>query len=179
MLLHAYEKPIPNESFNVNDICKEYTKLAFHGMRGRDASFNVIFENTYAEGIPNIHSDKQGISRAFLNVLSNALYAVHEKKLQFGETYQPKIQIITKNLEDAISITVMDNGKGISDEVKDHIFEPFFTTKPPGEGSGLGLSITRDIIVRGLGGQINFETQIDHYTSFTLLLPKKGNIHAT
>lgn len=170
MLLHAHEKSIPDQPTDVNALCQEYLKLAYHGMRGRDPSFNVKMETQFDSSLKTINTDKQGLSRVFLNLVNNALYAVHQKKIQKGDSYEPIITVKTQHRDENMTIMVKDNGNGIPNEIKDKIFVPFFTTKAPGDGTGLGLSISHDIIV-GLGGDLIFQSVQGEYTEFTIILP--------
>jgi len=117
----------------------------------------------------------QDITRALLNVISNSIYATLKQNAKLSEgAYKPTLTIITKNVGDAVEIIIRDNGEGIAPEIRDKIFNPFFTTKPPGEGTGLGLSLSHDIIVKQHGGMIDFDTRPNEFTEFKLTLPRSS-----
>lgn len=113
------------------------------------------------------------MTRVFLNLIANGFYAVTKRKAETGDSkFEPTLSATTKNLGNRVEIRIRDNGTGISSEVKEKMFDPFFTTKPAGEGTGLGLSMSHDIIVKQHGGKIDIESQLDHFTEFTITLPR-------
>ena len=149
----------------------EYLRLAYHGLRAKDKSFNAKFETDFDSSVEKINVMPQDIGRVILNLINNAFYAVDEKKKQSAEGgYDPTIAITTKKLDDKIEIRVKDNGNGIPQKVLDKIFQPFFTTKPTGQGTGLGLSLAYDII-KAHGGEIKVETKEGEGTAFIISLP--------
>jgi len=161
--------------FLPTDVChlvKEYVWLAYHAMRANDKSFNISIKENYQEGIPQMMVIPQDLSRAVLNVMSNACYAVKQRSQQESADYQPTIEVVVSAADELI-IQIKDNGTGMSDEVKEHLYENFFTTKPVGQGTGLGMGITRDIIENKHGGKVTFESALGQGTSFTFALPIK------
>jgi len=146
--------------------------LAYHGLRAKDKSFNATLKTDFDESIGNINVVPQDIGRVILNLITNAFYAVSEKlrQAQPDSGYQPTVSVTTKKVGDKVLISVRDNGSGISQKILDKIFQPFFTTKPTGQGTGLGLSLSYDI-VKAHGGEIKVETEESQGTSFTILLP--------
>jgi signal transduction histidine kinase len=156
------------------DVChivKEYVRLSYHAMRANYQGFNVTLHETYQEGMPPVMVIPQDLSRAVLNVMNNACYAVWRKSQTTTDDYTPEISIsvVTENNNLVISIT--DNGEGMDDEVKQRLFENFFTTKPIGQGTGLGMSITRDIIENKHGGKMTFTSTLGEGTTFTFTIP--------
>jgi two-component system, NtrC family, sensor kinase len=144
-------------------------RLSYHGLRAKDKSFNASIQTDFDPGIGTINIIPQDISRVLLNLYNNAFYAVSEKKKQLSDGYEPAVTLTTKRLDSVVAITVKDNGTGIPQELLDKIFQPFFTTKPTGQGTGLGLSLSYDI-VKAHGGDIKVETKEFAFTEFTLLL---------
>jgi len=172
MLLHSRGETGERRPADLNAILDEYVMLAYHGMRGTDATFNIKIEKDYDSSIGRVEFFPQDLSRVFLNLVNNACYATHQKKKKLEEDYAPVLAVRTKNLGDRIEIRIRDNGPGIPPEVRDKIFTPFFTTKPTGEGTGLGLSISYDIIVQQHRGEINVETEEGKFTEFVIRLPR-------
>ncbi|MDZ7359539.1 MAG: ATP-binding protein [candidate division KSB1 bacterium] len=172
MLLHSRGETSERRPADLNAILDEYVMLAYHGMRGTDATFNIKIEKDYDSSIGRIEIFPQDLSRAFLNLINNACYATHQKKKKLGEDYAPVLAVATKNAGDRIEIRIRDNGPGIARDVRDKIFTPFFTTKPAGEGTGLGLSISYDIIVQLHHGEIRVESEEGHFTEFVISLPR-------
>jgi signal transduction histidine kinase len=152
-------------------LAEEYLRLAYHGLRAKDKSFNATLKTEYDESIGNINIIPQDIGRVILNLINNAFYVVDEKKKQNSNGYEPMVSVITKKEKDKIEITVKDNGNGIPQKVLDKIFQPFFTTKPTGQGTGLGLSLSYDII-KAHGGEIKVETKEGERSEFIIQLPK-------
>jgi two-component system, NtrC family, sensor kinase len=158
------------EPTDLNKLADEYLRLAYHGLRAKDKSFNAVLKTDYDETIGNVNIIPQDIGRAAVNLLTNAFYVVGEKKKQSGDAYEPTVSISTKRIGDKVEIKVMDNGNGISRKVLDKIFQPFFTTKPTGQGTGLGLSLSYDI-VKAHGGELSVETKEGEGSSFIIRLP--------
>ncbi len=159
-----------------SDIChivKEYVRLSYHAMRANCPGFNVTLHESYQEGMPLVEVIPQDLSRAVLNVMNNACYAVWEKSQTATDSYSPEINISVAMQDNQLVISIADNGKGMDDEVKQRLFENFFTTKPVGQGTGLGMGITRDIIENKHGGTLSFESEEGKGTSFTFVLPIK------
>lgn len=156
---------------DVNALVHEYVWLGYHAMRANYNGFNVSINEQYVEGVTNIMVVPQDISRAVLNVVNNAFYAVWERSNAEGEDYQPKVDISTTSEGGQFVITISDNGSGMSEAVKAKLYENFFTTKPVGHGTGLGMAITRDIIVNKHGGTVDFESTENVGTTFKLTLP--------
>jgi len=159
-------KSIPTD---VNAMIDEYLKLAYHGMRASDLSFNIDIKTSYDPKIPKLNLIPQDISRAFLNIINNAMYAAYDYSKN-DSTRNPVIQISTKASNGRAEIKIRDNGAGIPIEIRDKIFQPFFTTKPSGIGTGLGLSMTHDI-VKMHKGTLNIDSGIGEFTEFTISLP--------
>ncbi|MEO9011591.1 MAG: ATP-binding protein [Ginsengibacter sp.] len=175
MLQHSRASNGVKEPTDVNALCDEYFRLAYHGLRAKDKSFNatmkVDFDESLSAGISGegkIQIMQQDVGRVILNLLTNAFYAVHKKQKESqknkgaestGDTYEPTVIVTTKRYPENVEISVTDNGDGIPKEVLDKVFMPFFTTKPTGEGTGLGLSLSYDIITKGHGGQLRFITK--------------------
>ena len=162
------------DEFVASDVCrivKEYVWLSYHAMRANYPGFNVTILEQYQEDLPMIMVIPQDLSRAVLNVMSNACYTVWRKNLSVGEDYKPRIDVAVRMEEQVLYITISDNGEGMTDEVKERLFESFFTTKPVGEGTGLGMSITRDIIENKLGGKVSFTSTEGKGSTFTFTIP--------
>ena len=163
---------------DINKLTDEYLRLAYHGLRAKDKSFNADFKLEADPGLPQINLVPQDIGRVLLNLINNAFHAVNEKSIQNPEGYKPQVIVSTSlsSLEGGrgVMITVQDNGSGIPNEIKDKIFQPFFTTKPTGEGTGLGLSLSYDIITKGHGGTIEVDTIEGKGTSFIINIPLKS-----
>ncbi|MES1221161.1 MAG: ATP-binding protein, partial [Bacteroidota bacterium] len=155
---------------DINALADEYLRLAYHGLRAKDKSFNAKLETDFDAQIGRINIIPQDIGRVVLNILTNAFYAVNEKKKISDENYHPTVLIRTKKINDTIEIVVSDNGNGIPKNIVDKIFQPFFTTKPTGKGTGLGLSLAYDI-VKADGGEIKVETKEGEGTFFLIKLP--------
>ena len=177
MLQHSQTNTGHKESIDINALADEYLRLSYHGFRAKDKGFNATMKTEFDERIGKINIIPQDIGRVLLNLYNNALYAVNEKKkssfsarADAADEYEPTISISTKKLGDKIAIRVKDNGNGISKKVVDKIFQPFFTTKPTGQGTGLGLSLSYDII-KAHGGEIKVETREEEGSEFILMLP--------
>jgi signal transduction histidine kinase len=170
MLMHSRTSSGIKEPTYINALTDEYLRLAYHGLRAKEMSFNATMKTDYDESIGPMDLIAQDIGRVILNLISNAFYAVSEKKKLQIEGYEPTVSVSTKQVKDQIEISISDNGTGIPEKLLDKIFQPFFTTKPSGQGTGLGLSLSYDII-RSAGGQLNVETREGEGTRFTIILP--------
>src|SRR5678816_1330134 len=170
MLQHSRTSTGQKELTDINALCDEYLRLAYHGMRAKDKSFNAITKTEFDNTIGKIHVMPQEIGRVILNLINNAFYAVGEKKTTAGDGYEPTVVVSTKREKDKIEVRVKDNGNGIPQKVLDKIFQPFFTTKPTGQGTGLGLSLAYDI-VKAHGGEIKVGTKEKEGSEFSIQLP--------
>jgi len=175
MLQHSRSNSGKKELTNINTLADEYLRLAYHGLRAKDNSFNAQLVTEFDDSILKINVVPQELGRVVLNLLTNAFYAVNEKKKSGLKNYEPTVSISTKKSKDSIEIKVTDNGNGIPKGIKEKIFQPFFTTKPTGQGTGLGLSMSYDIITKGHGGKLQVETQENQGTTFTITLPIKNS----
>ena len=174
MLLHSRGQSGHWEATDINSLLAEYINLAYHGMRAKEANFNITIQTDYDNEIGEVEVVPQDIARVFLNIINNACYAAHKKKQEMGEEFSPLLDLRTRNLASAVEIRIRDNGSGMTPDVLDNIFNPFFTTKPAGEGTGLGLSISHDVIVQQHRGELKVETEVGNYTEFIITLPKKA-----
>jgi signal transduction histidine kinase len=157
---------------DINQLCTEFTDLAFHGIRANSRDFNCIITKNYDESLPLVNAIPQDLSRVILNLLNNGFYAVADraKKLELTD-YKPEVCVSTERKEGSVFIHVRDNGSGIPSAIKEKIFEPFFTTKPTGEGTGLGLSLSYDIVTKEHQGMMSVESEEGSFTQFTIQLP--------
>ncbi len=176
MLLHSRGQTGERQPTDINKMLEEYVNLTYHGMRAQDSSFNVTIERELASDAGTVEAIPQDLSRVFLNLLSNACYAVNERAKKNGAGFVPKLRVSSTNLGETVEIRIRDNGLGIPPEVREKIFNPFFTTKPTGQGTGLGLSISHDIVVQQHGGQLEVETEPGEFTEFIVRLPRKGKV---
>jgi signal transduction histidine kinase len=170
MLEHSRKSSGQKEPTDLNKLVDEYLRLSFHGIRAKDKSFNAVLQTNFDGTLENIAVVPQDIGRVFLNLFNNAFWAVNEKKKQVGEGYQPRIEVSTKKAGDRIQILVADNGNGITKHVMEKVFQPFFTTKPAGQGTGLGLSLSYDI-VKAHGGELKVKSEEGKGATFTFTLP--------
>jgi len=180
MLQHSRSSSSVREPTDINALCDEYLRLSYHGLRAKDKSFNARIETDFDSSLEKINVVPQDIGRVVLNLINNAFYAVAEKKKEMPETgnadeFEPTVSIVTKKIGEPfghgkILISVKDNGNGIPAHIKEKIFQPFFTTKPTGQGTGLGLSLSYDI-VKAHGGELTAETTVGVGSLFTILLP--------
>ena len=170
MLQHSRQSSGIKEPTNINALADEYLRLSYHGLRAKDNSFNAALNSSYDPSIGNIEVIPQDIGRVLLNLFNNAFYAVAEKQKTAGEEYRPAVSVSTKRNGDKIELTVSDNGNGIPAAIKEKIFQPFFTTKPTGQGTGLGLSLSYDI-VKAHGGELKVETKEGEGSKFIITLP--------
>jgi len=171
MLQHSRTSSGQKELTDINALADEYLRLAYHGLRAKDKTFNAKFEIDLDQNIDKINVVPQEIGRVILNLINNAFYTVSEKKRQLNGTYEPTVVISTRKLEDKIEVKVKDNGNGIPQRVMEKIFQPFFTTKPTGQGTGLGLSLSYDIITKGHGGELRVQTKEGEGSEFIIQLP--------
>jgi signal transduction histidine kinase len=169
MLQHSRGSSGQIEPTDINALADEYIRLAYHGLRAKDKSFNSKIETDFDESVGKINVVPQDIGRVILNLINNAFYAVDEKKKQIGGNYEPTVSVNTKKLNGKVEIKVADNGNGIPQKVLDKIFQPFFTTKPTGQGTGLGLSLSYDI-VKAHGGELRVETKEGEGSEFIISL---------
>jgi signal transduction histidine kinase len=171
MLQHSRSSSGKKEPTNINALADEYLRLAYHGLRAKDKSFNAKMVTDFDPTIGNVNVIPQDTGRVILNLITNAFYAVNEKKMKGIEGYEPTVTVSTKKEGNKLFITVKDNGSGIPEKVKEKIFQPFFTTKPTGEGTGLGLSMSYDIITKGHGGELLVYSEAGKETEFKIILP--------
>ena len=170
MLQHSRTGSGQKEPTDINALADEYLRLAYHGMRAKDKSFNVTTKTEFDNGIGKVSVVQQEIGRVILNLINNAFYTVSEKQKQDLYSYEPTVTISTKKEKDKIEIKVRDNGNGIPQKILDKVFQPFFTTKPTGQGTGLGLSLSYDI-VKAHGGELKVETKEGEGSQFIIQLP--------
>ena len=170
MLQHSRTSSGQKELTDINTLCDEYLRLAYHGLRAKDKSFNAEIKTNFDEGVGKINLVPQDIGRVILNLINNAFHAVNEKAKRAAPGYEPTVIVGTRRLQDRIEISVKDNGNGIPASIREKIFQPFFTTKPTGQGTGLGLSLAYDI-VKAHGGEINVETKEGEGSEFVIQLP--------
>ena len=171
MLQHSRTSSGTKEPTDINNLADEYLRLAYHGFRAKDKSFSAKFETNFDSNIEKINVVPQDIGRVILNLINNAFYTVNEKKKRLDNGYDPIVTVTTKKIKDKIEISVKDNGNGIPQKALDKIFQPFFTTKPTGQGTGLGLSLSYDIITKGHHGEIKVDTKEGDGCEFTISLP--------
>jgi signal transduction histidine kinase len=180
MLQHSRSSSGIREPTNINSLADEYLRLSYHGLRAKDKSFNASMKTSFDEQIGMVPVIPQDIGRVFLNLFTNAFYSVANKKkvMGIGAPYEPTVLVETKllqgagsNGENIVSVRVKDNGLGISQQVIDKIYQPFFTTKPSGEGTGLGLSLSYDIINKGHHGKITVSSKEGEYAEFLVEIP--------
>lgn len=160
--------------FIPTDVCKlvkEYTWLSFHAMRANHKGFNVSIREQYEQAMPMMMVIPQDLSRAVLNLVNNALYAVWKRSEMSGPDYNPEVSVSVACQDGTVKIVIADNGEGMSDEVKQHLYDTFFTTKPVGQGTGLGMSIVRDLIENHHHGAVTFSSTLNEGTTFTITIP--------
>src|SRR5882724_2785025 len=176
MLLHSREGTGEHRPADINALLDESLNLAYHGARAEKPQFNVTLRRDFDENAGTIEVFPQEITRVFLNLISNGFYAVTKRKMEVGNSgFEPTLSATTRNLGHAVEIRIRDNGTGIPAEVKEKMFNPFYTTKPAGEGTGLGLSMSHDIVVKQHGGTIEVDTELGQYTEFRIVLPRAGH----
>jgi signal transduction histidine kinase len=170
MLQHSRSSSGQKELTDINALCDEYLRLAYHGMRAKDKFFTAQYETDLDSSIGKVNIVPQDIGRVMLNLFNNAFYAVDEKAKQNTAEYKPLVIVGTKRLDGKVEVLVKDNGNGIPRTARDKIFQPFFTAKPAGQGTGLGLSLAYDI-VKAHGGEIRVETKEGQGSEFIIQLP--------
>jgi signal transduction histidine kinase len=171
MLLHSRQGSGEHRPFDINDIVEESLNLAYHGARAEKQGFNITLERSFDPAAGTVDLFPQEITRVLLNLISNGFYAATRRKAKEDrDGYEPTLAATTKNLGDSVEIRIRDNGNGIPPEVKERMFNPFFTTKPAGEGTGLGLSLSYDIVVKQHAGSIGVDTQPGEFTEFRIIL---------
>jgi len=173
MLLHSRGKAGERQATDINALLAEYVNLAYHGLRAQDSSFNVKIESSYDVTLGPVDVVPQDVSRVFLNIVNNGCYSANEKKKSGLNGFMPTIKVCTKNMGDRVQIRIRDNGNGVPRSILDRIFNPFFTTKPSGAGTGLGLSLSYDIIVHEHKGEIAVDTKEGEYAEFIISIPKR------
>jgi signal transduction histidine kinase len=175
MLQHSRSSSGMKEPTDINALCDEYLRLSYHGLRAKDKSFNAILETHFDPAVGKVNVAGQDIGRVLLNLFNNSFYAVNERKKQNPDprlgNYEPTVYVSTEREGDHILIKVKDNGNGIPEKVLEKIYQPFFTTKPTGEGTGLGLSLSYDIVTKGHGGEMKVETQEGEGSEFIIQIP--------
>ncbi len=180
MLQHSRASSGVKEPTDINTLADEYLRLAYHGLRAKDKTFNATLETHFDKSIGKVNVIPQDMGRVILNLITNAFYAVKEKSSEAlakeDETYEPTVTVSTKKHTTTsgaggVEISIKDNGNGIPEGIKEKIFEPFFTTKPTGQGTGLGLSMSYDIVTKGHGGEITVETKENEGSAFNIYLP--------
>lgn len=174
ILLYSRGKEDERIPTDVCKLVKEYVWLSYHAMRANLKDFNISVEEQYEEGIPLQSVVPQDLSRAVLNVMNNACYAVWEKSQTGLKDYKPTVSVKVARQGNELAISITDNGTGMSEEVKQRLFDTFFTTKPTGQGTGLGMYITRKIIEEKHQGRIEFASEHGQFTTFTLIIPLKA-----
>jgi two-component system NtrC family sensor kinase len=174
MLLHSREGSGEQRPADINALLDESLNLAYHGARAEKPGFNITLQRDLDPNAGVIELFPQEITRVLLNLISNGFYAATKRKADAGDGFEPTLTATTRNLGDKVEIRIRDNGTGIPTEVKEKIFNPFFTTKPAGEGTGLGLSMSHDIIVKRHGGNIDVDTAPGVFTEFKIILPRAG-----
>jgi signal transduction histidine kinase len=171
MLMHSRGQQGQVQETNLNGLVCEYIKLAYHGIRAQDINFNVTIEEAYDATIPPMRVVPHDLSRVILNIANNACYAADHKAKRVGDGFRPTLHATTSNLGEFVEIRIRDNGDGIPEHIREKIFEPFFTTKPAGSGTGLGLSMSYDIIVQEHRGEIRVESEPGEFAEFIIRLP--------
>ncbi|MDX1431136.1 MAG: PAS-domain containing protein [Gammaproteobacteria bacterium] len=173
MLAHAREEPGTSRPTEINALIEENLNLAFHSARAENQGFNITIERELDPQVGTIDVFPQELSRVLINVMSNGFYATHKRLSEWKEPdYRPTMTVASKDLDDCVEIRIRDNGTGIPETIVKKIFTPLFTTKPPGEGTGLGLSLSYDTVVQQHGGRMDFSTREGEFTEFIITLPK-------
>ena len=172
MLEHSRTSSGVKEPTDINALADEFLRLSYHGLRAKDKSFNADFKTDFDTSLPKIKVISQDLGRVILNLINNAFYACNQRSQSaISKDYKPTVTVSSRKNNNTIEIGIKDNGSGIPDDIKDKIFQPFFTTKPTGSGTGLGLSMSYDIITKGHGGELKVESKEGEYTEFTIVLP--------
>ena len=158
---------------DLNNLVEEALNLAYHGARAQDQNFNITLEREYATNLAEIEVVPQEVNRVFINLIGNGFYATDKRQREDGAPdFRPTLTVATRDLGDAVEVSVRDNGTGIPTEIRDKLFQPFFTTKPTGEGTGLGLSISYDIVTQQHGGTVTVDSVVGAFAEFVITLPR-------
>lgn len=171
MLEHSRTNSGHRQATDLNALAEECLRLAFHGWRAKNKDFKATLTTDFDPHLERLEAVSQDISQVLINLLTNAFYAVSEKSKLAGDSYRPEVSVQTQQTESGVQIRVRDNGNGIPTALREKIFQPFFTTKPTGEGTGLGLSLSYDIITKGHGGAMSVESEEEQFTQFSVSLP--------
>jgi signal transduction histidine kinase len=175
MLLHARSNAHQRQPTDLNKLFADYANLAYHGMRAADPQFNATLARDLDPAVGEVEVVPQDLGRVFINLLNNAFYAVHERKQAADDpVYEPTVTIQSTANNGVVELRVIDNGTGIPEDVRTQVFEPFVTTKPPGAGTGLGLSLSYEIVTQGHGGTLDVETRDGDGATFVLTIPRDG-----
>jgi two-component system NtrC family sensor kinase len=179
MLQHSQSGTGTKELTNLNNLADECMRLAYHGLRAKDKSFNAELITHFDESLSKVNVVQQDMIRVMLNLFNNAFYSVNQKQNMAGADYKPEVSVSTSSEGGNVIIKVKDNGIGIPNSIKEKIMQPFFTTKPTGEGTGLGLSLTYDMVVKGHGGSIRTDSVEGEGSEFTTIIhPCEKNIES-
>jgi two-component system, NtrC family, sensor kinase len=173
MLQHSRGGSGERQPTNLNALVEEALNLAYHGARAQDQSFNIAMERDLDRNLAPIEVVPQEVTRVFLNLIGNGFYAANKRSREGDGTFRPMLRVTTREVGEAVEIRVRDNGVGIPAEYREKLFHPFFTTKPTGEGTGLGLSISYEIVTQQHGGTITVDSEVGHFTEFTVRLPRR------
>ena len=174
MLMHSRSGPSEHRAIDLNAVVDKALNLAYHGARAETPGFNITLEKQLDPKAGTVDLYPQEFIRVMLNLIGNGFYAARNRADQTTDKgFEPMLRLTTRDLGEQVEIRVRDNGTGISSTVRDKIFEPFFTTKPAGEGTGLGLSLSYDIVVKQHGGRLAVDSQTDAFTEFVITLPRK------
>jgi signal transduction histidine kinase len=171
MLQHSRQSSGKKEPVDINALCDEYLRLSYHGFRAKDKDFSVKLLTSYDPAVGKVAVVPQDIGRVLLNLFNNAFYAVQQRKGQLNGNYEPEVSVSTKRDSDHLLITVQDDGIGMPEHVVNKVFQPFFTTKPTGEGTGLGLSLSYDIVTKGHDGTLSVQSKEGEGAAFVVMLP--------
>jgi signal transduction histidine kinase len=171
MLEHSRTSTGERQATDINVLADEFLKLSYHGLKAKDKSFDAELVTNFDSSLPKLNVVQQDIGRVLINLFGNAFYAVNQKAKITGNGYKPTVEVSTVQQNGSILISVKDNGTGIPQNIREKIMQPFFTTKPTGEGTGLGLSLSYDIVVKGHGGKIDLDTKDGEFSEFTVTLP--------
>ena len=174
MLLHSRQGSGEHRPADINALVEESLNLAYHGARAEKQGFEITLEKSLDPEAGEVDLFPQEIARAILNLISNGFHATAKRRAEVNGPYEPTLSAATRNLGHSVEIRIRDNGTGISPEIREQIFNPFFTTKPAGEGTGLGLSLSHDIIVKQHAGTIEVDTVLGQFTEFRIVLPRGG-----
>jgi len=171
MLQHARISSGEKEPTDINQLVDEYLRLSYQGIKAKDKAFDAALQTQFDGSINKVSIVPQDIGRVLLNLLNNAFYAVQEKKAKLNGQFEPLVTVSTKQEGSHIVISVKDNGTGMPQKVAEKVFQPFFTTKPAGEGTGLGLSLSYDIVTKGHGGTLSVQSSEGEGSEFAVALP--------